>query len=108
MGGSGSSYDPPGGGSTSCEDIEFPTAINSPENLTGIKKGDVLTLEKNARMEVQFKRVNGKVVGKLFSGSLLKIINCMSRGFGYSATVVSVEDGVCRVRVFCSKSPPKK
>jgi len=106
MGGSGSSYTP-GRRSVGCADIEFSTAINSPEDLSGLRPRDILSLEKNARMEIVFKRANGKAVGKLFSSSLLKIINCMNKGFEYSARVESVEDGVCRVEVFCSKTPTK-
>jgi len=106
MGGSGSTYTPRSR-SAGCEDIAFSTAINSPESLSGLKRGDILSLEKNARMEIVFKRANGKAVGKLFSSSLLKIINCMNRGFEYSARVESVKDGVCRVEVFCSGTPTK-
>ena len=105
MGGSGSTYRPPGSGPTNCGDLAFSTAINSPENLTGLKPGDILGLKRNPQMEVQFVAPNGKTVGKLFSSHLLRIVSCMDKGFEYSATVLSIEDGVCRVNVFCSKSP---
>lgn len=106
MGGSGSSYTPRGGSSSGCADIDFLTVINEPANLTGLKVGDTLSLERNARREVIFRRANGKQVGKLFSGSLLRVVNCMSRGYNYSATIHGIEESVCRVRVFCSR--PRK
>lgn len=104
MGGSGKSYSPPGK-TVDCNDLEFSTAINSAEHLEQLEKSEILSLEKNAQHEVVFKKVNGLVVGKLFSSHLLKLSSCISRGFGYSAKVDEIKDDVCRVTVFCSKTP---
>ena len=107
MGGSGSNYRPSGtgSGSTDCSDLAFTTAVNSPGDLSGLKAGDVFILKKNTQMEVVFQRQDGRIVGKLFSSTLLKIISCLTKGYEYSARVANIEDGVCRVEVYCSKFP---
>jgi hypothetical protein len=103
MGGSGRSRSAIGH-KVSCEDIDFSTTINSANSLDSITKGDVLRMVKNSRNEVEFHAGNGTTVGVLFSQQLLKIVNCMAKGFEYSAIVEELRDGVCRVRVFCSKT----
>ena len=104
MGGSGKSYSPQRS-TVDCADLAFATVINSAEHLNSLKKGELLALAKNARHEIIFKKATDVEVGKLFSSNLLKLSNCIDRGFQYSAIVDEIKDDVCRVSIFCSKSP---
>jgi hypothetical protein len=106
MGGSGSSYTPRGK-KLDCSEIEFKTAVNSPVNLGLVQINDILDLKKNEQMEVLFIHKNGIVIGKLFSGNLLSVIGCITKGYEYSAQVNEVTGDICRVTVWCTKSPKK-
>jgi hypothetical protein len=102
MGGSGRSRNGVGR-KISCEDIEFLTTINSAKHLDVLSNGEILGMFRNTNHEVEFRTMKGVIVGVLFSQQLLKIINCMAKGFEYSAIVEDLHEEVCRVKVFCSK-----
>jgi hypothetical protein len=102
MGGSGRSRST-GVSKVSCEDIEFTTTVNSANNLDKVTTGEILRMIKSPSNEVEFHTESDIIVGVLFSQQLLKIINCMTKGFEYSAIVEELSAGVCRVKVFCSK-----
>lgn len=104
MGGSGSSYTPRNK-KTDCSDLAFDTVVNSPDNLGEVKVGDILELKKTPKLEILFIHSSGSQIGKLFSSSLLSLISCMDKGFEYSAEVKELKRDVCRVYVWCTKTP---
>lgn len=105
MGGSGRSYSPPSRNTVDCADISFTTLINSPKNLDQVHEQDVLRLTQNNRREISFYLPNGTEVGRLFSSHLLRLSDCMSKGYEYSAVVREVSAELCRVDVSCTKQP---
>jgi hypothetical protein len=89
---------------TGCYTVNFETVLLSPrpEVIASVKTGEVLVLKLESQGDkpiVVATRKNGDEVGTIGSPHLLQLISCMQEGHKYTADVVSVEGGACRVRV---------
>ncbi|MEY2565239.1 MAG: hypothetical protein QOH88_3432 [Verrucomicrobiota bacterium] len=89
---------------TGCYTINFETVLLSPrlEAIAALKIGDVLVLKLDSQQDtpiVVATRKNGEEVGTIGSPHLLQLIGCMQEGHKYTAAVVSIEGGACRVIV---------
>lgn len=94
-----------GGGfsEVSCESLVIDTQLSSPkENIVELlSEGDVLDvrLEKLGAQTIVVVIHHGDVVGGLASPKILRLRECIESGIGYSASVLSKNEGQVRVRV---------
>jgi hypothetical protein len=89
---------------TGCYTVNFETVLLSPrpEAIAAVKTGEVLVLKLESQQDkplVVATRENGDEVGTIGSVHLLQLITCMQEGHKYTANIVSVQGGACRVRV---------
>jgi hypothetical protein len=99
-GGGGWPEEPP----RSCEDLEFQTALSSPqaEVVAQLQEGDELRIELDTSEEarkVVARNGSGRVAGTITSGEFTALIRCLQEGHGYVAEVLQVNGGLIRVRI---------
>jgi hypothetical protein len=105
----GPSPRPPGGngGGPNCADLEFTTALASPDpaGVEALAPGDVLDVRLLEQDGVTIIAVvgDGSPVGSVVSDRAAQLRECLQRGFAYDAEVESVDGGAIRVRVSASE-----
>lgn len=87
-----------------CDEVSFEVPLNSPveEVLSKLKKGDCLevVLVTTEGKKVVAARWLGQQAGTITASSLQNIIHCLGKGKRFSALVLEVAKGLCRVHVF--------
>lgn len=100
MGGSGSGGYRPSTPSSPCAQLRFQAAINSPVAavIGQLHVGAVLQVSQGGPQAVNL-NYNGKAAGTLTGAKISQLINCMTTGFNYEATVITLNGGHCVVEV---------
>ena len=90
------------GGTNPCAQIDETVRLNSPQPavLAQIKVTEVLKLRAtNAKAPILAVTSTGQVAGSVIPSSLQRLLECMSAGYEYSATVESLKGGICVVSI---------
>jgi hypothetical protein len=105
MSGSSGGYMPEisSGGNTDCKSLTFSTSLTSPvaSVVLNLRQGDLLKVDLISPSLLQIFDSNGILVGSLITRYRDSIINCMNKGFSFSATVIRISGGNCEVKVIC-------
>jgi hypothetical protein len=101
-GGGGGSW--PEDTARSCEDLEFETALSSPQAgpVAQLHEGDELTVQldtSNDARKVVARNGEGEVVGTITSGDFANLLRCLQEGQPFVAEVISVDGGLVRVKI---------
>lgn len=98
-GGGGGGY-APSGPSGNCDIVEPGLPLSSPQKavLATLKKGDQLQVVQ-VGPALEARTAEGKTAGTLTPQSLLELLDCMSKGRKYKATVTEIMGGHCEVEI---------
>jgi hypothetical protein len=106
MSGSGGSSGGAGGsgdsGGDDCASILEITSLASPvpDVLKTLKQGDLLDLKPKTKTgPLQAFTSKGKIAGSVTSGSAVRMINCIEKGFAFVAIVNLIDGGKCEVTI---------
>lgn len=81
-------------GTQSCETIRVQCALSSPKLkvISTLKVGSVLDIvvDSNGNLVAEH---NGAVAGSIVSSNTMRLIDCISKGHGYSGAVLSITKG---------------
>lgn len=100
-----------GGGATgnqalSCEDIIIETQLSSPKDnvVAKLKVGDILfiNLQLMGLTTVVTATFDGEIAGGLASPDINQLRECISQGYKYIASIISIRGGQVKVRVINS------
>lgn len=90
---------------TPCDKLELTTTLASPvpEVVADLSEADVLDLELRraeaaGEIFLVMARYRGRDAGSIVEG-IPELIRCMQEGHGFKAAVLSVDEGIVRVRV---------
>lgn len=102
MSGSGSGGWTPTSSSDKCAELLFEAQLNSPqaEVLETLRLGEHLSVELSAlpRQVVQVVK-NNSVVGAVTGSQTAQLISCLQNEYSFKAEVLSVNGGMCTIRV---------
>lgn len=88
---------------SSCEALDFNTALASPDPklLAQVKADWVLDVATRsvAATKVAVVLFQGQVLGTITSPEAVQLVDCIEKGFKYRAHVQEIKGGLCRVRV---------
>jgi len=89
-------------GPVDCDDLVFPTILNSPKVsvISKLRAKDVLRLNlAGPAGPVVAVTKEGETAGSITEPRLVDLIRCMNTGHKYIALVLSIDAGACRVQV---------
>lgn len=101
MGGSGSGGYLPTPPASPCARLTFNAAVNSPQAdvLTKLQEGSKLNVVLGTPGTVVMVQYQNAIAGSLTGAHVARLIDCMNSGFAFVAVVVSLNGGLCIVRV---------
>ena len=102
MGGSGSRGWEPPRIDNPCEKLSFSSAVNSPQAavIKTLKVNYVLDVELQTTPHIAvLLNYKGKLAGVLTGIKIASLINCLQNGYIFTADVMSISGGICRVEV---------
>jgi len=100
-GSGGGGYVPPQSVKFDCELGIINTAVSSIDLavLTNQRVGDVLDLELSVIETVILVNRNGETLGSIAHRSTIELIDCIKKGNDYQATITSINNPACNVRI---------
>ena len=90
-----------------CDEIADVTILASPVPavIALLSAGTVLGIELRAKPEIVVAVHLGTVGGSVVPGNLARLIECLKKGYRFTATVVTLDGGHCRVALRCVGKP---
>jgi len=90
-----------------CDELAEVTILASPVPtvIALLSVGTVLGVELRAKPEIVVAVHTGTVAGSVVPGSLARLIECLKKGYRFTATVVTLDGGHCRVALRCVGKP---
>ena len=84
-----------------CETISFNTDINSPQGsvLEGLEIQDKLSVKLSNNTVVVVRQDTDDILGSINWSSIAKLIECLTNGSEYVATVRDIQDGLIKVHI---------
>jgi len=84
-----------------CEDINFITDINSPQEdaLEDLEEGTILNVVLENNIIVVRRPDNDQLVGSINWSAISRLIECIEEGNEYGATIRDIRGGLVRVQI---------
>jgi hypothetical protein len=104
-GGSGGGGSRPDEGLVDCESLIFEAVVSSvqPDALAALLVGEILRVvlesPQGTRMIALRREAEDLLVGTLTTGSVTQLLRCIQQGVEFVAEVLSIEEGIIRVRI---------